>query len=553
MRIAIGQINPTLGDFEANVKKISSFINKALKERADIITFPELSLSGYPPEDLLFKESFVSKSLKAIDEVAKSAGDIVVVLGSPYSDKNNKIRNSAVIARNGKIMDIYNKIELPNYGVFDEKRYFEQGCEIRVYRIGDLILGINICEDIWLDNVTEEQVKMGADFILNISASPYHTGKREIRYNLIKTKAKRLNVHIAYTNLVGGQDELIFDGGSFVVDNHGKIIASARDFEEDLLITDLDIKPKGLKIYGVTLLGNCKKHKTIKRARRAGELKEIEEINKALTLGTRDFILKNGFKRVVIGLSGGIDSGLTAAIACNAIGNKNVVGISMPSRFSSKATRDDARRLAKNLKIKFYEFPIDKIFESYLKEFQNVLGKSKSGVAEENIQARIRGNILMGLSNKYGWLVLTTGNKSEVSCGYCTLYGDTAGGFAVIKDLYKTNVYKLSNYLNRKNEIIPKSIIKRPPTAELRENQRDQDSLPPYDILDKILKAYIERRENFKKIANNNRLAEELVLSVIKMVDRSEYKRRQSPPGIKITPTAFGKDRRMPITNKICD
>jgi len=558
VRVALSQINPTVGDLKGNAEKILHFVEEAKKVKADIVTFPELSVCGYPPEDLLLKKRFVKDNLKTLEFITGNISGIIAVIGFVDEDKEGNIYNSAAIIKDRKIKSVYNKIELPNYGVFDEKRYFKQGNKIPVFVVGKIAFGVSICEDIWKKNgVAKIQKDRGAKIIINISSSPYHTGKAKLREKLLTERTEETKAYICYNNLVGGQDELVFDGASLILSPEGKEIARGKQFEEDLVIADLKVNSESefkSKEYDYIIeLGNLEDIELpVLKIKKPKKLTPLEEIYKALTLGTRDYVRKNGFEKVVIGLSGGIDSSLTAVIACDALGKENVVGISMPSRYSSEGTRKDAKILAQNLGIKFIEIPIDKIFNSYLESLREEFQGLSPDITEENIQARIRGNILMALSNKFGYLVLTTGNKSEVSCGYCTLYGDMAGGFNVLKDVFKTLVYKLANFRNRKekNNLIPESIIKRPPTAELRPDQKDQDALPPYSILDEILKKYVEEGKSYTEIAVENKFDPQLIKKVIKMVDRNEYKRRQAPPGVKITPKAFGKDWRFPITNK---
>ncbi len=537
IRIATAQINPTVGDLAGNQAKIVDYIRRAKAQEVDIVAFPELAICGYPPEDLLYKDHFVRDNIKVLRSLVKETKGITAVVGFADIDKTKKLYNAAAVITNRKIKGIYRKEELPNYGVFDEKRYFHQGKGNKVFSIAGECIGISVCEDIWIDKgVCQHQAKKGAKLLINISCSPYDIGQLKRREKLLKKRAIQTKAYICYVNLVGGQDELVFDGGSLLINPKGKIISSAKQFEEDLMITDIPInkthtKKKALKGY------------------RSKRLSQIERIYQALVLGTRDYAWKNGFKKAVLGLSGGIDSALVAAIAVDALGKENVIGVTMPSRFTSGATKSDAKRLADNLCIQFIETPIEKMFKIYLSELKSELNGTKFGLAEENLQARIRGNILMTFSNKFGWLVLTTGNKSEVAVGYCTLYGDMAGGFAVIKDVPKTKVYELANFRNSKGKVvIPASTIRRAPTAELRANQKDQDSLPPYDVLDAMLNEYVEKHRSLGQMARQNDRS--LIKNIITLVDRSEYKRRQAPPGIKITPRAFGRDWRLPITNR---
>lgn len=556
LRIALTQINPIVGDLKGNADKIAHFVRQAQGLKADIITFPELALCGYPPEDLLLKEHFVKDNLKALNSLVKKVSHIVVIVGFVDKDKKGNLYNAAGLIHNGKLRGVYRKIKLPNYGVFDEKRYFKQGKNPSIFMLSEVVFGVNICEDIWGEGrIAKFQANKGARLIINISASPYYVGKRDLKKKMLAKRAKETRAYVCYNNLLGGQDELVFDGASFIFSPKGEEIIIGKQFEEDLVITDLSIKKlsKSKIRYKTCIkldaLEDTEKPDLPKRKLR--KLSKINEIYNALVLGTRDYTRKNGFQKVVIGLSGGIDSSLTAVIARDAVGCENVVGISMPTRYSSEATQSDAKLLASNLGIRFIVVPINDIFNMYLSVLEKEFLKLKHDVTEENLQARIRGNILMAFSNKFNWLVLTTGNKSETSVGYCTLYGDMAGGFAVIKDVPKMLVYELSKFANRKEKkgLIPESIFTRVPSAELRMNQRDQDILPPYSVLDKVLKEYVEEDKCFEKIIAN-KFDPDMVKNVIQMVDRNEYKRRQSPPGIKITPKAFGKDRRLPITNR---
>jgi len=566
IRIALAQTNCHVGDIKVNTKKIISFIKKAKKAGADIAVFPELAIPGYPPEDLLLKQGFIKDNMAALSEIRRASGSIVTIVG--YVESDGGAFNSAAIIQNRKIAGTYRKSRLPNYGVFDENRYFQPDSSVSVYSLGGLILGVNICEDIWYaGDPTRKQTTAGnASLIINISSSPYHLKKPEARENMLRKRAKDYGCYIAFCNLVGGQDELVFDGNSCVIDNTGEVVCRAAQFKEDMLVTDIDIKnaPEKRKVSGksktsssgydkikpVRLASPGKKVKKAVSVKKHGFSPSDQEIFDALVLGTRDYVRKNGFKQVVIGLSGGIDSALVAAIATEALGARNVHGILMPSRYSSKGSVDDSLKLAENLGIATKTIPIKEIFSSYLKTLRKHFKGLPVNEAEENIQARIRGNILMFFSNKFGYLVLTTGNKSELSVGYATLYGDMAGGFAVIKDVPKTSVYKLAEFYNKKKkyDAIPKAIISKQPSAELRPGQKDIDTLPPYEELDRILKYYIEDDLNVREIIKKGE-NKDTVEKVARMIDRNEYKRRQSPPGIKITGKAFGKDRRMPITS----
>ena len=570
-RIALAQINARVGDIEGNLNKVLRYLSSAKDSGVDIVCFPELSITGYPPEDLLLKPDFINDSVDAVQQVRKATENITVILG--YADRKEDIYNAAAIIHDKKIVDVYHKRYLPNYGVFDENRYFHSGVRAPVYKLGGVIFGVNICEDIWYPgDPTRRQALLGdAQIIINISSSPYYASKVASRERMLMTRARDNSVNVVFCNMVGGQDELVFDGHSVVIGESGNIIARAKSFEEDLLIADINVNrvfrsrihdPRRRKERHALELHSQKaeiidiskkpkqKEKPTIQLRVEDFYPEEEEILRALVLGTKDYVTKNGFKKVAIGLSGGIDSALVAAIAVEAMGSDNVVGVAMPSMYSSKKSVTDSEKLSANLGIEIVKVPIEKAFKSYLEVFSDVFAGKKEDITEENLQARIRGNILMALSNKFGWLVLTTGNKSEMSVGYCTLYGDMAGGFAVIKDVPKTIVYKLSNFYNvsKGSEVIPSSILTKPPSAELRPEQLDTDSLPPYEVLDPILKAYVEDDLGIDEIVSQG-FKRSMVKKIIKMVDQNEYKRRQAPPGIKITARAFGKDRRFPITN----
>lgn len=581
LRIAVAQINTTVGDLRGNTKKIIEYIKKASRFKTDIVIFPELAITGYPPEDLLLREDFVSENKEYLKKIAKETKRLTAIVG--FADKSalsraegkDAIYNAAAILNKGKVKGVYHKIYLPNYAVFDEKRYFQPGEECPVFIINGIVTGINICEDIWYHEGPPrwQAKKGGAELIINISSSPYHSGKGELRKKMISERARENNCHIIYNNLIGGQDELVFDGNSFVFDKKGRLMAEGKQFEEDMIFADLEfsgisnrpphpldgypaiknqkltIPPvKAIKVSGKST-GEIKPH--LPQTNKNKPMDKLGEIYTALLLGTRDYVRKNGFSKVVIGLSGGIDSALTAVIAVDALGNDNVIGVSMPSLFSSAGSIIDAEELSENLGIKFFKISISALMEIYDTTLEDVFEKLQRDTTEENIQARIRGNILMALSNKFGWLVLTTGNKSEISTGYCTLYGDMAGGFAILKDVPKTLVYELAKYKNslEGREIITRSILEKEPSAELKPNQKDADTLPPYSVLDPILHAYVEEDKPIEKIVKMG-YNKEIVMRIAQMVDKNEYKRRQAPPGIKITPKAFGKDRRLPITNK---
>lgn len=537
--IACAQINTVVGDLAGNAKKIYGYVRKAEKLGVDIVSFPELSITGYPPEDLLLKPKFVKDNIVQLNKLAKKIKKITAIIGF-VDKKENCLYNAAAIVYDGKIKSIYHKMLLPNYGVFDEKRYFCPGNKPLVFKFKNNVIGVNICEDIWhKDGPTKQQAKTGARLIINISASPYYMGKIIEREQIVRQQAKNNQVFVAYTNLVGGQDELVFDGQSMIVDSDGNIVARAKAFTEDLLIGDVEIQTSRIKSDkkpGLPL-------------RKTDPLSPLAEVYQALVLGLKDYVTKNGFEKVVLGLSGGIDSAFVATVAADALGKNNVTSVFMPTRYSSKESETDAKQLAKNLGIRYINIPIEKVYKIYLAALEPQFGGLVQDITEENLQARIRGNILMALSNKFNWLVLTTGNKSEMSTGYATLYGDMAGGFAVIKDVPKTLVYQLAQYRNSVNPVIPENVLVKAPTAELRHNQKDSDTLPVYDKLDPILKAYIEEDQELTKIVRLG-FDKKTVARVLNMVDKSEYKRRQSPPGIKITARAFGKDRRIPITNR---
>lgn len=570
LRIALAQINSTVGDFKGNVRLIIENIQKARAASTDIIAFPELAIPGYPPEDLLLKPSFIDANLKALEEVIQASRGITTVVG--FVDRQEDLHNAAAIIHDGKLVSVYHKIYLPNYGVFDEKRYFHPGKTCPVYEIGGVGVGLNICEDIWYDTgPATVQASAGAEVILNISASPYHHGKHFFRERMLGARATDNVAIVAFCNLVGGQDELVFDGGSVIFDEQGNTIARARQFEEELLIADLDVEnvfhsrlqdPRWRKegqqmecdcpTERVQVTSSCNEHAQTMLPKQITPLLESDaEVYKALVLGTRDYILKNGFEGVIIGLSGGVDSSLVATIAVDALGPEAVHGLIMPSRFSSPLSAEYAEKLATNLRIKTFNVPIEKAYQAYIDSLAGVFYDTKPDVTEENIQARIRGTLLMALSNKFGWMVLNTGNKSEVATGYTTLYGDMAGGYAIIKDVPKTLVYKLCRYRNVEAgfDVIPEEVINRVPSAELRPGQKDTDSLPEYDLLDPILLAYVEEDKGVEQIIAQG-YEPSVVKKVARLVDGSEYKRRQAPPGIKITPKAFGRDRREPITSK---
>jgi NAD+ synthase (glutamine-hydrolysing) len=543
LRIALGQFNAIVGGLETNINRMHSLYRQAVDAGVDVVVFPELAISGYPPEDLLLKKHFFVENYYQLEKLAGLCSGPAAVLVGYAGQHLGKNYNSMALLEGGKIRKIYRKSLLPNYGVFDEQRYFVSGCEPVVITIKDTRIALTICEDIWeIDWLARFLEPVGAvDLIVNISASPFHVGKIAVRENILARAARRLKASVAYCNLVGGQDELVFDGRSMLVDSQGRVAMQATAFEEDLFIAEVLRENESVNVFDAS--GN-RQEGPVER------LGAVEEVYKALVLGTRDYIRKNQFKRVVIGLSGGVDSALVAAIAAEALGSENVVGVTMPSRFNSSETISDAGLVAQNLGIEFHTIAIGSVLEEFDKTLTGVPGWTNQTLAYENLQARIRGTILMSLSNQFGWLVLTTGNKSETAVGYSTLYGDTAGGFAVIKDVPKTMVYKVCEHLNRLRgrDVIPQSVLTRAPSAELRPNQKDVDSLPPYEILDTILKGYVEEDKPISELVNAG-LPQAVVARVVRMVDKNEYKRRQSPPGIKITPKAFGKDWRLPITN----
>ncbi len=570
LRVGMAQINTTVGDFAGNTRKILETITEARVLEVDLLAFPELAICGYPPEDLLFKQRFIEENLRHLTKVIEASSGISLVVG--FVDSGEAIYNAAAIIHDGKLVGVFHKIYLPNYGVFDENRYFRAGNECQVFTIAGVGVGVNICEDIWYEEgPAASQAHSGAEVIVNISASPYHQDKGSSRQRMLATRASDNVAIIVYNNLVGGQDELVFDGNSMVLDEQGQLIAKGKQFEEDLVIVDLDIESvsrRRLQRPGRKRQKQAEAPETnitklmVSEApssptkpplpkRQIQEHTLTGEVYQALVLGTRDYAHKNGFQKVVMGLSGGIDSSLVATIAVDALGNSNVVGIAMPSRYSSPGSISDAELLAKNLDIRLITIPIEKAFQSYLEMLAETFEGTQPNVAEENIQARIRGNIWMAVSNKFGWLVLTAGNKSEMATGYATLYGDMAGGFAVIKDVPKTMVYQLCDHRNSiaQSKLIPATVIDKPPSAELKPDQKDVDSLPAYELLDPVITAYAEEDKSVEQIVAMG-FDEEMVNKVVRLIHMSEYKRRQAPPGIKITPRAFGRDRRLPITNR---
>jgi NAD+ synthase (glutamine-hydrolysing) len=566
VRVALAQVNPTVGAVEANARMVIDWMDRARTLGADVVAFPELALTGYPPEDLVFKPAFIEANLRALADVAARSTGITAVVG--FVDKRDDIFNAAAVLHDGAHVGAYHKQYLPNYGVFDENRYFQAGTESPVFAVGDVVLATNICEDIWYPTgPTTAQALAGADLVISINASPFHAGKAQFREKMLATRAADDLVCLAFVNTVGGQDELVFDGQSFIFNEKGERVARGRAFEEDLVVADLELDD----VFRARLHDSRRRKEKLRSAgavrrislpplparaqpplppRETPEVDRLEEIYRALVVGLGDYVRKNGFRHAVVGLSGGIDSALVACIAVDALGAANVTVVTMPSPYSSASTRRDAARVAKNLGIEFLRLPITGVFSAYRRALAKPFKGLKEDVAEENLQARIRGNYLMALSNKFGWLVLTTGNKSEIGVGYSTLYGDMAGGFAVIKDVPKTLVYEISAHANARagRELIPRSIFERAPSAELRPGQTDQDSLPPYPVLDAILEAYVEGDQSLPEIVARG-FDEATVRRVIALVDRNEYKRRQGPIGIKITPRAFGRDWRLPIVN----
>lgn len=564
LRVALAQINTTVGDIDGNAKKILEAIDEAKKQRVDLIVFPELTITGYPPEDLLFKPRFIERNLDALDLIAKNTEGIVVVVG--FVEREEDIFNSAAVIENRNIVGVYRKQHLPNYGVFDEERYFQRGDESLILQIGGYRVGVAICEDLFFsEGPVREAAIYGAEAVVVLNASPFIAGEVQSRKEMLLTRARDSRCAIVNVNLVGGQDELVFDGRSMVIDANGRIIANAEAFSETLLVCDVDME----EIFRLQL--KDARLKTLRGKKEKRELKEIvlshkisqkellirssvnfvtgvENVYNALKLGLKDYIRKNGFDTVVLGLSGGVDSALVATIAADALGSDKVVGVLMPSPYSSKGSIDDSLQLAKNLGIRVESIPIEPIMQSYADSLSTLFEGKKRDTTEENIQARIRGMLLMALSNKFGWVVVAAGNKSEMSVGYTTLYGDMVGGFALIKDVLKTTVYEICRWRNEISFVIPEAILTKEPSAELRENQSDQDELPPYDILDRIIRYYIEDDLSISDIDALG-IDKDATRKVVKLINQNEYKRHQAPVGIKITERAFGRDRRMPITN----
>jgi NAD+ synthase (glutamine-hydrolysing) len=569
MRLALAQINTVVGDLDGNRRLILRRLAEAREDGAELVLFPELAVTGYPPEDLLLRPGFIRAAADSLRAIAVETHDVVAVVGFPHFDKD--LFNACAVCADGEVKAVYRKRFLPNYGVFDEDRYFAPGRELVLLELGDTLVGLTICEDMWQPGPPATDLALaGAELLVNVSASPFHVGREVEREEMFVTRARDNASFVAFCNAVGGQDELIFDGHSCVLDDEGEVVARAPGFEEALLV--VDVEPAG--VIGRRLRDVRRRALARERevsppvqvvhvaAPRPGPVPrvdariddfepELEQMRLALELGLRDYVQKNGFSDVVLGVSGGIDSAVTAALAAEALGSERVHCVSMPSRFSSEGTRSDAQRLAESLGSDFRELSIEPLFDAFTEGLRHEFAGLESDLTEENLQARIRGTLLMALSNKFGWLVVATGNKSELSVGYSTLYGDLAGGFALIKDVFKTDVFRLARHLNERagRELIPETIIVRAPSAELREGQRDEDSLPPYSKLDGVLEAYVELDRSREELSSDG-FDPELVDRALAMIDRAEYKRRQAPPGVRLRPKAFGRDRRTPITNR---
>ena len=568
MRLALAQINSVVGDLGGNRDRVVSRIAEAREAGVDLVLFPELVVTGYPPEDLLLRPGFLRAARCEVEAIAKTTHGLTAFVGAPHLDSD--LYNACYVLARGEIRSVYRKRYLPNYGVFDEDRYFAPGRDLLLLRFGDVLVGPTVCEDVWQPGPPATDLALaGAQLIANISASPFHVGKDREREEMLRVRARDNSCFVALCNAVGGQDELIFDGHSVVIDDDGEVVARAPGFEEALLVVDVDpAATVGRRLRDVRRRSLAREREgrvevdevelAPPRAQEAAahpepapQLDDLEQMRAALELGLRDYVDKNGFGDVVIGLSGGIDSALTAAVAVGALGPERVHGVSMPSRYSSEGTRGDAQRLAENLGIDFREIAIEPAVEAFTGALAQSFAGREPDLAEENLQARIRGTLLMALSNKFGWLVVATGNKSELSVGYATLYGDMAGGFALLKDVYKTDVFRLARRLNERGEreLIPQSIIDRAPSAELRSDQLDEDSLPPYPKLDQVLEAFVELDRTREDLTSDG-FDPEVVERALAMIDRAEYKRRQAPPGVKLRPKAFGRDRRTPITNR---
>ncbi|MBW3592278.1 MAG: NAD+ synthase [Actinobacteria bacterium] len=568
MRLALAQINTVVGDLDGNRDRILARVEEARDAQADLVVFPELTTTGYPPEDLLLRPAFLREAERTLHEVARATRGIAALVGTPHLDRD--LFNACAVCVDGEVRDLYRKRFLPNYGVFDEDRYFQPGSGLLLLRVGGTLVGPTVCEDIWQPGPpTTELAVAGAHVVVNISASPFHVGKGTEREEMLATRARDNACWIAFVNLVGGQDELVFDGHSVVFDEEGSLVARAPAFEEALLVVDIDPSTavarrlRDARRRALALSQTAVPDPPVIEipaqdgARRSVEpyvspvLDELEQMRQAIELGLRDYAAKNGFTDVVLGISGGIDSAVTAALAAEALGAEHVVCVSMPSRFSSEETRRDAKLVAESIGARYLEIPIEGIVGAVDNALGEAFAGTEPGLAEENVQSRSRGLLVMALSNKFGWLALATGNKSELSVGYATLYGDMAGGFALLKDVYKTDVFRLARHLNERagRHLIPASVIERAPSAELRADQRDEDSLPPYRELDEVLEAYVEEDESLEELTSDG-FDRDVVERAVSMIDRSEYKRRQAPPGVKLRPKAFGRDRRVPITNR---
>ncbi|HEY7398316.1 MAG TPA: NAD+ synthase [Gaiellaceae bacterium] len=567
MRLALAQINSVVGDIDGNAARIADWLERARADGADLVLFPELAVTGYPAEDLLLRPGFVRAARQAVEEIARRTHGVTVLVGAPQLDAD--LFNACFVLAHGEVRGVYRKQYLPNYGVFDEDRYFAPGRDLTLLRLGDVLVGPTICEDLWQPGPPATDLALaGAQLVANISASPFHVGKDREREEMLQVRARDNTCFVVLCNAVGGQDELIFDGHSVVIDDDGRVVARAAGFEEELLVVDVDpVSAIGRRLRDVRRRALARgrrprdvqvlelappvKQKDVRHPEPKPQVDELEQMRLALELGLHDYVTKNGFGDVVIGVSGGIDSALTAALCVEALGAGRVHCVSMPSRYSSGGTRNDARRLAETLGTDFRELAIEPMVEAFEVTLAEHFAGRPSDLTEENLQARIRGTLLMALSNKFGWLVIATGNKSELSVGYSTLYGDLAGGFALIKDVYKTDVFRLAKHLNERarRELIPTSIIERAPSAELRADQLDEDSLPPYPKLDRVLEAYVELDRSREELSEDG-FDRDVVERALALVDRAEYKRRQAPPGVKLRPKAFGRDRRTPITNR---
>jgi NAD+ synthase (glutamine-hydrolysing) len=570
VRLALAQINPVVGDLEGNRELILGRLAEARSNGADLVLFPELAVTGYPPEDLLLRPGFIRAAEESVEQIARESRGTTLLVGAPRFDRD--LYNACYVCSGGEVKAVYRKRFLPNYGVFDEDRYFAPGRDLILLEHGKTLIGPTVCEDMWQPGPPATELALaGAELLVNISASPFYVGRDREREEMFVTRARDNSCFIAFCNTVGGQDELVFDGHSCVIDDEGTVLARAPGFEEALLVVDVEPKEViGRRLRDVRRRALAREREEVAPVevihvgapgpssngnKATGEVvpfvDQIEQMRLALELGLRDYVRKNGFRDVVVGISGGIDSAVTAAIAAEALGSERVHCVSMPSRYSSEETRADGRRLAESLGSPFLELPIGEIVDAFDQALAEPFAGQAPDLAEENIQARARGVLLMALSNKFGWMLVATGNKSELSVGYATLYGDMAGGFALLKDVYKTDVFKLARYLNERagRELIPQTTIDRAPSAELRDNQLDEDSLPPYSQLDEVLEQYVEHDRTLEELSKDG-FDRDVVERAVSMIDRAEYKRRQAPPGVKLRPKAFGRDRRTPITNR---